>query len=116
MVAIGILALVLLTPLAFRKFESWAVGVHQRSVTRSLAAWEVEYSQVRNDAEADRAIDMLEYVQDYYVPGPGYHSDARTEAALETQRARTVDAIVTALREFSGQDFGADAAKWRARR
>jgi hypothetical protein len=107
--AIGILA-----PIAWRQIKVLGVGVHQRAITRELADWAVEYRQVRNEREVDRAIDMLEYVQRYYVPGRGYCSDARTEAALEDQRAETVEAVVAGLQEFTGQDFGADVARWRA--
>ena len=64
--------------------------------------------------EADHAIGMLEYVQNYYVPGPGYRSDPQTEAALDSQRARTLGSIASALCEFTGQDFGTDAERWRA--
>jgi hypothetical protein len=109
-----ILTVVLMVPWTLRKVEYWAAGIHQRNITRELAAWETEYAQVRNVKEVDHAIDMLEYVQWYYVPGPGFHSDERTEAALEAQRTRTISAIVSALREFTGQDFGADAERWRA--
>jgi hypothetical protein len=94
--------------------EAFGVRAHQRSVTRSLADWAAEHGTVNSWAEADRAIGMLEYVQWYYVPGPGYRSDPETEAALEAQRARTVAAIVAALRAFTGADFGTDAAAWRA--
>jgi hypothetical protein len=105
---------VLLIVYASTHFEEWGVGIHQKSVTRSLADWEKEYGRIGNWDEADRAIGMLEYVQSYYVPGPGYRSNPRTEAALEEQRARTVAAIVSALREFTGEDFGTDPEEWRA--
>lgn len=109
----GILAVGLVVPLVVHMVEAFGVRTHQRSVTRSLAQWEAEYGRVRSWTEADRAIGMLEYVQWYYVPGPGYRSDPQTEAALEAQRARTVAAIVAALRDFTGEDFGTDAARWR---
>jgi hypothetical protein len=112
-IVVVVLGLVLLTPFACRRVEEWAVGIHQRSTTNSLADWEREYGQVHTWEEAQRAIDILEYVQRYYVPGKGYRSDQKTEAKLEAQRARTVQAIVAALKEFTGQDFGADAEQWR---
>jgi hypothetical protein len=93
--------------------ERWAMAAHQRSVTRSLAFWEQEDSRVRNWQEVDHAIGLLEYVQGYYVPGPGYHSDPVTEAALEAQRARTLAALAAGLRQFCGADFGADVRLWR---
>lgn len=94
--------------------ETWGAALHQRSVTRSLADWEREFAVVRDRHEADRAIDMLEYVAGYYVPGSGYRGDAITEAALKNQRQRTLNAIATGLRQYAGQDFGVDAAQWRA--
>jgi hypothetical protein len=96
------------------RWPEMAVAVHQRSVTRELAEWAEEYRLVRTWAEADRGINMLEYVQWYYVPAEGYRSDPSTEAALETQRTATVNSIVAGLREFTGQDFGSDLTKWRA--
>jgi hypothetical protein len=110
---LAVLAAVLLAPYAWRRVCEWAVGIHQRSTTKELAAWEREYGKVHTRAEAKRAIDMLDYVQRYYVPGPSYRSDEKTEAKLEAQRARTVRAIVAALSEFTGQDFGEDAETWR---
>lgn len=93
--------------------ELGPVGIHQRSVTLHLSDWENEYGRVRNWSEVDRAIGMLEYVQHYYVPASGYHSDPHTEAALEAQRARTVAAIEAGLKNYTGRDFGTDAARWR---
>jgi hypothetical protein len=56
---------------------------------------------------------VLEYTQNYYVPAPGYRGSPRTEEELQAQRARTEEAIATALRDFTGQDFGTDAAQWQ---
>ncbi len=112
--AIAVVALaVILAPHAWQRFGEWAVGIHQRSTTKELADWEKEYGQIHTWEEAERAIDMLEYVQRYYVPGPGYRSDEKTEVKLEAQRARTVQSIVSALKGFTGQDFGASAEQWR---
>jgi hypothetical protein len=47
------------------------------------------------------------------VPGPGYRGSARTEAELEAQRTRTQEALAAGLQEFTGQDFGTDAAQWQ---
>ena len=79
----------------------------------SLARWGQEYAVVRNWREVERAIGMLEYAGRYYVPAPGYRSDPSTEAALAEQRERTVRAIATVLREYTGQDFGVDATRWQ---
>jgi hypothetical protein len=112
-VVVVILAVIVLVPLGWQRVVLWAVGLHLRSTTRELAAWEKEYGHVDTWQEADRAIEMLEYVRGYYVPGPGYRSDAQAEAALEAQRARTLAAIAEALRDFTGEDLGTDAARWR---
>jgi len=113
MITSGCAAVLALAVFAWYNAERWWVGAHQRSVTRSLAAWAQEDSRVGTWQEADHAIDMLEYVEGYYVPGPGYHSDPQTEAALEAQRARTLVAIAAGLRQFCGEDFGADVCRWR---
>ena len=110
----GFTGVVVFALYAVRNFEPWAVGFHQKSVTRELAAWEQDEARVTSWDEADHAIGMLGYVQNYYVPGPGYRSDPQIEAALDSQRARTLAAIASALREFTGQDFGTDAERWRA--
>jgi hypothetical protein len=93
-------------PFAWRRFEVWAVGLHQRSVTHELSDWEREYSEIHNPAEANRAAEMLQYIQGYYVPGPGYRSDRGTEAALEIQRKQTLDAISRSLEEFTAARHG----------
>src|SRR5262249_15212383 len=112
-IACGCAAVLALAVFAWHNAERWSVAAHQRSVTHSLAAWAQEDSRVSNWQEADHAIDMLEYVEGYYAPGPGYHSDPQTEAALQAQRARTLAAIATGLHEFCGEDFGADVYRWR---
>jgi hypothetical protein len=109
-----VLTLALLAPLMWQRFETWAVSIHQRSTARELADWEEEYSKIENLQEASRAIDMLDYIRTYYVAGEGYRSNPDTEKALETQRNRTVSAIVEALERFSGERNGSDLSKWQA--
>jgi hypothetical protein len=116
-IACGVIVLVLLggvllAPHLERMIGVWGVGVHQRGITRELKTWEGKYGHVHTWDEARQNIGVLNYVQQYYVPGPNYHSDPETEAKLEAQRARTVQAIVSALKTFTGQDFGDDAARW----
>ena len=110
----AVLAFVFVVPFIKERIEKFAVGTHQRAVTHELAAWEQEYGKVSTRREAERAIDMLEYVQQYYVPSPGYRSDPKTETDLGIQRGKTLDAIVAALQKFTDQDFGADFEQWRA--
>lgn len=96
-----------------QRLEAWGVAVHMRSTTDELARWEREYVSVRNLREVERAIDMLQYVGGYYRSIEGYRSHPRTVAALEAQRTRTLRAIATALRVYSGEDFGTDVIQWR---
>jgi len=113
-IAVSALAVAALVPLGWHRFEAWAVGIHQKSTTRELAAWEQEFSQIRTTDEAIRAVGMLRSVQDYYVPGPGYRSDSATEDALQEQRRRTSTTIARALEEFTGERHGLDVEKWDA--
>lgn len=92
----------------------YLVGIHQQSVTRELAAWEEDYRGIESHQDAVRTAEMIEYVQQYYVPKDGYRSTPRIEAALERQRQETVAAFIGSLRQHTGQNFGDDAAKWRA--
>lgn len=112
-VIVVVLAAVFLAPYAWRRLDARLVGIHHQAVTAELARWENEYGRTQTWSEAMQAADMLEYVQHYYVPGPGYRSDEATEAELKAQRARTVQAIVAALKDSTGQDFGKDARQWR---
>ena len=110
---IGIAVAVLCAGTVWRLIEMGPAGIHQKSVKNELAGWEREYGTVRDWHEAWRAADMLEYVRDYYVPGPGYRGSVQSEADLKAQRSRTQAAIVASLHAFTGQDFGTDAARWR---
>ena len=87
-------------------------GIHQRSVTRSLAEWEQEHRSVSSHEDAIRTANMLEYAQQYYVPGGEYRSTPEIEAALQMQRRETIEAFVKALRDYTGEDFGTDSAQW----
>jgi hypothetical protein len=109
LVLAGTIVLVIYLP---PRLVNYGVGLHQRSVTRSLGEWEREYSQIKTKHDAIRAAEMLGYISTYYVPGPGYHSDPETEAALQAQRERALSTIAGALERFTGQDFGTDSGKW----
>ena len=110
--AVSALAGAALVPFAWHRFQAWAVGIHQPSTTRELAAWEQEFAQIRTKDEAIRAVGMLRYVQSYYVPGPGYRSDSVTEAALQAQRQKTSTTIASALEAFTGERYGLDVDQW----
>lgn len=77
-----------------------------------MASWERELADITTAQQAKRAVDMLKYTSNYYTPGLGYRSDPQTEAALESQRKKTLLSIVAALEKFSGETFGLDIPKW----
>lgn len=111
-ILVVVLTAVFLAPYAWRRFDSWAAGIHHHMITKELAAWEDAYRIVRTWSGAKQAARMMGYVRRYYVPAPGYRSDESTEAKLKAQRSRTVQAIATALKDFTGQDFGEDEKRW----
>lgn len=94
-------------------FKFGPASIHMRSVKNELADWEQEHRTIRDWRQAWQAAGMLEYVRVYYVPGEGYRSTPEYETELAAQRDRTLSAIVTGLREYTGQDFGTDAAEWK---
>ncbi len=90
----------------------YLIGIHQRDVTRSLAEWQAEYSQIETNNDAIRAAEMLGSVQTYYPVADGYRSTAEIEFRLEEQRENTINALIQALRDFTNQDHGRDADEW----
>jgi hypothetical protein len=94
------------------RIERWGVGFHQKSVTRSLAAWGVEDARITNDASAIHAAEMVGYISSYYVPGPGYRDPREVEAALESQRRESMDRIVASLERYTGLDYGTNVDRW----
>ena len=92
--------------------ETHLVGVHQRSVTRSLAKWAQEDSVITNDASAVHTAEMVGYVSRYYVPGDGYRGPAEVERALETQRRRTIGQLVASLQRYTGLAYGTNVERW----
>ena len=94
------------------RIERWGVGVHQKSVTRSLAAWCVEDARITNDASAIHAAEMVGYIASYYVPGSGYRGPLEIEAALEKQRRESIERIVDSLARYTGLDYGTNVKRW----
>ena len=92
--------------------ERWGVDLHQKSVTRSLAAWGVEGARITNDASAIHAVEMVGYIGSYYVPGPGYRGTPDVEAALERQRSETIEQIVALLERYTGLNYGTNVVGW----
>lgn len=108
LVAVGVVTLWMSLP----SIERWGVGVHQKSVTRSLAAWGVGAARITNDASAIHATEMLRYIGSYYVPGPNYRGPLEVEAALERQRRESTERIVAALERYTGLEYGTNAQRW----
>ena len=99
---------VLLVP----SIEKTLARIHQEGITKELSDWSLEFGTVGNLTEAAKAIDMLRYIEAYYVAGPGYRSDYETERRLEEQRKKTIEAIVSALQVYSGKSIGDDPNAW----
>lgn len=92
--------------------EARVTGLHQRSVTRSLAKWAQEDSVITNEATAIHAAEMVEYVSRYYLPAEGYRGPADIEAALETQRQQTITQLVASLERYTGLGYGTNFRRW----
>lgn len=110
----GVSVLAVVVALVVPRMSAYAVGIHQRSTTKELQQWAQDYRSLEDAGEASRAIDMLEYIPNYYPVQEGYRSDPATEAALERQRAETIDSIISGLQDFSSRDYGKDVAQWRS--
>lgn len=61
-------------------------AVHMRSVAKSISEWGVQHRRITTEAEAKRAESMMDYIESYYVPGPGYRGTAQAESALAEAR------------------------------
>jgi hypothetical protein len=94
--------------------EAKLVAAHQASTTAELAKWGEEYSTIRDANDAGRALEMLEYIQHYYVVAPGYRSDPETEERLEDQRDSTMRRISVAFDQSVEREGGRNAEVWRA--
>jgi hypothetical protein len=94
------------------KLPKVLVTRHMISVTRELKSWGQEYSTVKNDKDAFRAIEILEYVSGYYVPGEGYRGPEEIEATLEKQRSESMGMLVAALEKHSGESYGTNQSRW----
>jgi hypothetical protein len=112
-VALGLASLAALAIWTLRPVvETRLVGVHQRSVTSSLAKWALEDSVITNDASAIHTAQMIGYVTRYYVPGEGYRGPAEVEAALEIQRQQTIGQLVASLERYTGLAYGTNVERW----
>jgi hypothetical protein len=96
-------------------FVPWlAVQAHQRAVTQELLLWEAECGRASTTNEAIRTAQMIRYVQAYYPPSDGYRGSEASENALQSQRQKTIDAMIGSLKSFTGEDFGENADEWLA--
>ena len=48
----------------------------------------------------------------YYVPAPGYRGPADVEAALQSQRQKSIERVVAALEKYTGLHYGVDPKRW----
>ena len=94
------------------RIERWGVGFHQKSVTRSLAAWALEDAKITNDASEIHAAEMIGYMSTYYVPGPGYRGPLEVEATLEKQRQESIARVAASLEHYTGLVYGTNAQCW----
>jgi hypothetical protein len=92
--------------------ERWSVGLHQKGVTRSLAAWVPETANITNDASAIHAAEVIGYMSTHYVPGPGYSGPIEIEAALERQRWKSIEIVAASLERYTGLDYGTNVDSW----
>lgn len=88
------------------------VGVHQRSVTSSLARWAQEDSIITNEPSAIHAAEMVGYINRYYVPGEGYRGPEQIEAALEAQRQHSIEQLAASLERYTGLSYGTNVERW----
>jgi hypothetical protein len=98
--------------LSLPRLDTWIVGFHQRSVTRSLAAWGPEAAKITDDASGIHAAEMVGYMSSHYVPGGGYRGPTAVEAALEAQRRASIDLVVASLQRYTGLDYGMNVERW----
>jgi len=88
------------------------VEIHQRAVTREVTEWGNEYVQIKDDASAVRAAEMVGYIEAYYPVGDGYHGSDESERELETARANSLRQLINALEVYTGNQFGDDHLAW----
>ena len=108
-----ILAAAIVVGLTWPRIHAWAIGRHQRSVTKSLAEWGREYATITNDASAVAAAGVVGYMSTYYVPGPGYHGPMDVETALEAQRRASIARVAEALERYTGLAYGTNVQRWK---
>jgi len=92
--------------------QAWLLRTHQEHIAWELAQIEKEFATIDSFNQAQRAVGLLRYIEEYYVPKPGYRSDAITENNLETQRTQTLQTIIQALEQYSGQQLGENISAW----
>jgi hypothetical protein len=110
----ALVAVVVLTIwISWSHIKIWLSGTHQQMVTKELAQWGQDYGVVTNLTQAVACAEMVDYMRHYYVPGDGYRGRPEVEAALEQQRAASIEQIVTALEKFTSLHFGTNTEQWR---
>lgn len=103
MFCIVLTVMIYVLPSIIQKFNSYFIRGHQLSVIKELEEWGDNYSQIKTSQEAQKATEILAYIEKYYVPADGYRSDANTEQKLERQREHTMRRITDALEEYAAR-------------
>jgi hypothetical protein len=99
--------------ISWSQIKTRLTTTHQQIVTKELAQWGQEYGIVTNLPQAVACAEMVDYMRHYYVPTDGYRGRPEVEAALEQQRAASIEQIVTALEKFTSLHFGTNTEQWR---
>ncbi len=89
------------------------IRTHQEGIAVELRDWSKEYSVISTVEQAEKAVEMVEYIKQYYVVGPGYQSFDETDEYLEQQRKKAIHVILEGLQKYTGQDLGEDIFKWK---
>jgi hypothetical protein len=92
--------------------KRWLNGGYQKNITRTVAEFGREHSDINSDASAIRAAHMVDYISHYYVPSPEFRGPQEVEAALERQRRDSIAQVVTALERYTGLRYGMDGQRW----
>ena len=66
-------------------------------------------------AAAVHTAEMIEYMHNYYFPGPGSRAPVEIEAALEKQRRESVELVAVSLERYTDLKYGTKTLLWTRR-
>ena len=85
-------------------------SIHKAGIASSLKDWGMQYSNIQNANDVVHAVEMLGYINNYYS---GYDDDGDVYSdRLKKQRTETLQVIMKALDEYTGENIGNDIQKW----